>query len=124
MASDKSMQKKAFTQTGIQINAFFVSVFICILFSVCFSVSNAGVTVQGCEVELDSRINPNKAPISSLVRLPRVGCVLASAIVAYREKFERENADKAAFEKVQDLQNVKGIGSKTAGNISQWLKFE
>ena len=93
-----------------------------------------------CEIELEGRINPNDAPIESLVRLPGLGIGKAGAVVAYRENYNEKNAGDRAFhncndlQKVKgvgpvfqncnDLQKVKGIGPKTIQNISEWLRFD
>ena len=82
-----------------------------------FAVSGSGV------IELDGRINPNEAPVSSLVRLPGIGVSRAEAIVTYRENF-REEGQRKAFQDSDDLQNVKGIGPVTVQNTGKWLKFE
>jgi competence ComEA-like helix-hairpin-helix protein len=79
---------------------------------------------QPCEIELESRINPNDAPIASLVRLSGIGVSRAGAIVAYRESYGRKDGDSRAFRDCNDLQEVKGIGPKTAENNRRWLKFE
>jgi competence ComEA-like helix-hairpin-helix protein len=71
-------------------------------------------------IELESRINPNKACIESLARLPGLGPKRAGAIVAYRDNCNRT----PAFEQGRDLQNVKGIGPKTVQNIEQWMEFD
>ncbi|MGD8786415.1 MAG: helix-hairpin-helix domain-containing protein, partial [Phycisphaerales bacterium] len=77
-----------------------------------------------CEIELESRINPNEAPIASLVRLPGIGISRAGAIVAYRENLDRKDKEYSVFQNSNDLQKVKGIGPKTAQKIGQLLKFE
>jgi len=79
---------------------------------------------QAYEICLDEKINPNDAPLGSLVRLPGIGIGKAGAIVAYRENFSEKNGSRPVFETVDDLQKVSGIGSKTVENISGWLKFE
>jgi competence ComEA-like helix-hairpin-helix protein len=71
---------------------------------------------------LDEKINPNEAPAGSLVRLPGIGLGRAEAIVAYRNGLSDD--DRPAFESVQDLQKVSGIGAKTAQDVQQWLRFE
>ena len=75
-------------------------------------------------IELENRINPNTAPMESLVRLPGLGISRAGAIVAYREDVNRKDASSPVFSNVQDLKKVKGIGPQTAQNASEWLKFE
>jgi competence protein ComEA len=104
----------------IQSFAFVISMCVCVLLCWFFSL-DVIVAGQPCEIELESRINPNDAPIASLVRLSGIGVSRAAAIVAYRESHGQEGR---AFRDCSDLQKVKGIGPKTAENIRQWLKFE
>jgi competence ComEA-like helix-hairpin-helix protein len=73
---------------------------------------------------LESQINPNNAPLGSLVRLPGIGIVRAAAIVSYHEGLTQQDYTASAFKNCNDLQKVKGIGPKTVQNICQWLKFE
>ncbi len=72
---------------------------------------------------IDSRINPNTAEIESLVRLPDVGFSLAESIVQYRDNFARSDG-RRAFETLDDLQNVKGLGPARVQNMKEFLKFE
>ena len=92
--------------------------------SVCFAVSNLYGPGQSCEIRLENQINPNSAPLASLIRLPGIGTVRARAIISYREVYRKSYDKKAAFVNCDDLQKVKGIGPKTAENICAWLKFE
>jgi competence ComEA-like helix-hairpin-helix protein len=110
-------------QNRIQSFAFVISVSVCVCFSTAFAALSLSRVQQHCEIELDSRINPNDAPLASLVRLPGIGISRAEAIVAYRANFASQN-DNPAFEIADDLQKVKGIGPKTVQDINQWLKFE
>ena len=113
-------------QIKIQSFAFVISV--CIAFCFCLAfVSNplgSESAFGGCKFKLESRINPNDAPVESLIRLPGLGIGRAGAIVAYRENSNGKDSDSPAFQNCNDLQKVKGIGPKTVQNISQWLKFE
>ena len=113
-------------QNRIQSFAFVTSVFIAVCLSFGF-ISNSGRGQQNfirCEVELEDRINPNLAPVESLVRLPGMGPVRAGAIVEYRENFNVKEAAIPAFRNCDDLQKVKGIGPKTSQNINELLKFD
>ncbi|MCK4291703.1 MAG: helix-hairpin-helix domain-containing protein [Planctomycetes bacterium] len=123
MALVDSIQWMQSGQQRIQSFAFVVSVCICVLLS-CGFVLNVGAAGQASEIQLDSRINPNDAPAASLVRLSGIGPVRAAAIVAYRDSFSEKDGSARAFRDCNDLQNVKGIGPKTAQNISEWLKFD
>ena len=126
MAADNFMRESDTRQKRIQSFAFVISVCVAVCFS-CGFVSNLvgfGTAFSGCEIELESRINPNDAPVASLVRLPGIGVGRAGAIVAYRENFSGKDSRSPAFRNCDDLQKVRGIGPKTAQNISQWLTFE
>ena len=112
------------TQSRIQSFAFVISVCACVLFSVCFVVSGASEPQQSHAVKLDDRVNPNDAPVASLLRLRGIGLSRAQAIVAYRESFGNQGDSRSAFRDCDDLQKVKGIGPKTAQDIGRWLKFE
>jgi len=114
-------------QSRIQSFAFVISVAVCVLFSMAFVASSLvrfGSVPGGREIELDEKINPNNASVASLVRLPNIGLVRAEAIVAYRDNFRRKDSENKPFQDFSDLQKVRGIGPKTAQNISRWLKFE
>ena len=67
------------------------------------------------------RINPNTASTASLVRLPGVGKARALDIIHYRES---QKQDGPVFRSAQDLENIRGIGSKTAATLEPWLTFE
>ena len=115
-------------QKTIQSFAFVISVCVAVCFS-CGFVSNLvrpESAFNGCEIELESRINPNDAPVASLVRLPGIGMARATAIVEYRQRsqFIGKDSNSPAFRNCDDLQNVSGIGPKTVQNIDEWLKFE
>ena len=127
MAANNFIQRTEVRQNRIQSFAFVIAASVCVLFSVVFAVSSLvgfGAASDGCEIELEGRINPNDAPVASLVRLPGIGIGKARAIVGYREEFSEQNGNKPAFQNPNDLQKVKGIGPKTVENISEWLKFE
>lgn len=111
-------------QKRIQSFAFVIAVVVCVLFSAGFTSLVLTRSGSAGEVKLEARINPNDAPVASLVRLPGIGVVRAHGIVTYRKAFKRQNSAGVAFEKGDDLQKVKGIGPKTVENISEWLKFE
>jgi competence ComEA-like helix-hairpin-helix protein len=123
MVTDSFIQGAEVRQGRIQSFAFFISICGCVLLSAGFAVSSLLTVRQSGVIELDERINPNEAPVSSLVRLPGIGVSRAEAIAAYREDFRKEGQNKA-FHNSDDLQKVKGIGPKTAQSIGEWLKFE
>lgn len=70
--------------------------------------------------EAAERINPNLAPPDSLRRLPRIGPVLAGAIVAAREP-----RAGGPFKDLDDLRHrVRGIGPVTARIIAPLVTFD
>jgi len=119
-----SFARKPFCDKLQNDTAFVIAVFFGVLLSVVFAVSTFSKFGQVYQIELESRINPNNAPIASLLRLPGIGIGRAGAIVAYREKFRSPQQNRQPFQNSDDLQQVKGIGPKTVQNISQWLKFK
>ena len=65
------------------------------------------------------RLNPNTAPAEALALLPGIGPVRARAIVEFREQHAGE-----PFHSGDDLQQVRGIGPKTAARIAPLLRFD
>lgn len=112
------------TQERIQSFAFVISVWMCAALSGGSLLSSFVIFGQPRQIQLEDRINPNDAPASSLLRLPDIGLARAEAIVAYRENLGEKEGNGPAFQDVNDLQKVRGIGPRTAQDICQWLKFE
>ena len=124
MLTDSFTQQSSGRQNRIQAFAFCLAVSMAVLFSIFFVVPNLLGSGQSHEIALDSRVNPNDASVSSLVRLPGIGIGRADGIVAYRKSFIKKFGHGSAFQNCDDLQKVKGIGPKTIQNIREWLKFE
>lgn len=113
-------------QNRIQSFAFVISVCAAACFSISF-MANLGAVESNFirrESQFQIRINPNKAPVESLVRLPNLGIGRAGAIVTYRENFKKNDGKGLAFEDCNDLLKISGIGPKTVQSISEWLEFE
>jgi len=55
-------------------------------------------------------VNINSASLQELMKLPRVGPVMAERILKYRE-------EKGPFQTITELQKVKGIGAKTFNDL-------
>ena len=123
MEVDNSIECGTAEGEKIQCFAYIAGVCICLLLCCCFVLNVAGGG-HGRQVELESRINPNDAPVASMVRLAGIGPARAAAIAAYRDSFGGEDGDGRAFRDCSDLQKVKGIGPKTAESMSEWLEFE
>ena len=63
------------------------------------------------------RININEANEAELTLLPHIGPSLANKIILYR-------SSAGAFQKVEDLQNVKGIGPKIVDQVKDYCTVE
>lgn len=116
----KSEQQRFLEPEGL---AFLVAVWFCVLACVFLTGSYVSRCCQKACIALDSRVNPNEAPLASLVRLPGIGQARAEAIVAYRRQMTAETG-RAAFSDCADLEKVKGIGPKTMEGLCRYLKFE
>jgi len=84
MATNSTQQTQT-TKEKVQSFAFVIAILICFLFSIGFVAPVFSQFGQPCEIKLDGKINPNDAPLVSLLRLPGIGLAKASAIVTYRE---------------------------------------
>ena len=63
----------------------------------------------------DSKISINTADLSLLMTIKGIGEVKAKAIIEYRNK-------NGLFNKIEDITNVKGIGSSTFEKIKDYIK--
>jgi len=61
-------------------------------------------------------ISINQAQVEDLVFLPGIGEVLAERIISYRNTF-------GLFQKIEDIQKVKGIKSSLFNKIKQYLRL-
>ncbi|MCF7957640.1 MAG: helix-hairpin-helix domain-containing protein [Phycisphaerae bacterium] len=74
---------------------------------------------------LADKINPNRAPWSSLTRLPGIGPQRAQDIIEYRKQYDQKRHDSSQpFSNAQDLQKIKGIGPKTVEKLKDYLVFQ
>ena len=67
------------------------------------------------------RINPNTAGIASLVRLPGIGKARGMDIIHFRQI---NTGDIPVFKIVHDLEQIRGIGPKTAEKMKPCLIFK
>jgi len=70
--------------------------------------------------EVASQLDLNTADAAALSAIPRLGEVKAEAIVAFREKFVAANPGKRAFEEMETLYRIKGIGPSTMELLRQY----
>ena len=112
-------------QNRIQSFAFVISACAAFCFAVYFSPNLVNINSASGAVSspADNKINPNTAPVESLIRLSDIGFSRAEAIIEYRNSFMKNNNGGPAFENPEDLQNVTGIGPKTVQNIKELLEF-
>lgn len=71
-------------------------------------------------------INPNTAPLDSLMLLPGVGEKTAQNIIDFRTSVTANfdwPAGAAAFEYVEDLEYIRGIGPKTVAKMQQFVSL-
>jgi len=124
MSANGSYKKRTLQQNKIQLFAFVISGVICVFFSSYFALSIPAKTVTSYTIIIQDKINPNSASVFSLIRLPGIGITRAMSIVSYRMHYLEQHKGKTAFKSAKDLENVKGIGNKTAENIEEWLTFQ
>lgn len=70
------------------------------------------------------QINPNDAPVASLVRLPGIGVTRARAIVTFRDHVREQGGHTPVFGSAEDLARVRGIGPATVEGVRPWLRFD
>jgi len=69
-----------------------------------------GGTERSIPIEVNGLININTATVDQLDTLPGIGPAKAGDIITYRQ-------NNGAFDKIEDIQNVSGIGPATFENI-------
>ena len=106
------------SQTRSFLAAFLMAAVLACLFAV---MSLPGP--QGKALALSDKINPNTAPLSSLIRLPGIGPARAEAIIGLRDTALTEEG-VYPFSSPDDLKVVHGIGPKTASRIEGEVTFE
>lgn len=86
-------------------------------------VTNPPQPVPVRAAELEDRIDPNRADWPSLAALPMIGEHRARDIVDYRQQFITDHPGESAFKRLEDLTNVRGIGTITASQLEPYLLF-
>lgn len=82
-----------------------------------YSWADANTSAQQATVQaMAQRLDINQASKEQLSGLPGIGPVKAEAIVAWREQQGR-------FTSLQDLENIKGIGARTAARLEPLISF-
>jgi competence ComEA-like helix-hairpin-helix protein len=119
ISSASEGQRRQFLQSvGLTVCACVATAMAC---GYALGISDGG---DAAPIHTPERINPNTAPVGSLVRLPGIGPTRARAIAAYRETFRKTIGDGPVFRSCDDLQQIKGIGPKTAEGLRDWLEFQ
>jgi competence protein ComEA len=70
--------------------------------------------------EVMSQLDLNAADAASLSAIPRLGVAKAQAIVAYRQQFLAAHPGERAFERMDELYRIKGIGPSTMELLRQY----
>jgi len=70
--------------------------------------------------EVMSQLDINTADAAALSAIPRLGEMKAKAIVAYREQFVASHPGQRAFDRMESLYRIKGIGPSTMDLLRQY----
>lgn len=78
--------------------------------------SGNNVIIDNANMEggVNKKVNINTASQSELETLPGIGSAIAARIIEYRQQ-------NGKFNKIEDLQNVKGIGDAKFGEIKEYV---
>jgi DNA uptake protein ComE-like DNA-binding protein len=104
--------------------AFLVGLGICLMLSLGFAGGMLEHATDSPASGWAERINPNEAPVASLMRLPQIGAGRARAIVAHRDRAGTEKGRTPAFKRADDLRQIKGIGPAIVEGLRPWLRFD
>jgi len=72
---------------------------------------------------VQSRLDINQAPWWEMTALPRIGRITAGRITDYREEKRRQHPDRPPFRNGTELQEVHGIGPKTAALLDPYIRW-
>jgi competence ComEA-like helix-hairpin-helix protein len=109
---------------ALQSVAFLVGMGVCLILALVFALATSERAPRSVAVGSGERINPNEAPVASLMRLPQIGTARARAIVAQRERHGSDAGGPPVFRKAEDLQQIKGIGPAIVEEVRPWLQFD
>lgn len=117
-----SCQKNLNNENQQAVRPLTAAFFTGLILSLCFALpvlrsSDKIVFIQA------GKLNPNDACVSELAQLPSIGEKKAQAIIDYRISQFALGKQKA-FERADDLENVRGMGKKTVDKIKRWLEFD
>lgn len=71
-------------------------------------------SLQSAKERLTKKIDLNHATAEELTSLPKIGPAMAERIIQYRRQY-------GFFKRIEDIQNVKGIGPKTFELIKDFI---
>jgi len=111
-------------EVGPARTAFLAGIVLCVFFAMPILTDSP----KNSASLIDNKLNPNTASVCELAELPNIGPAKAKAIAEYRQNIRRRQGyggqEVKAFESAKDLENIKGIGEKTAGKLKEWMKFD
>ena len=73
--------------------------------------------------DLQNKLDPNTATLDDLSALPNLGPAMARRILEDRQQFQKQHPNQPPYQKLEDLQRIKGIGPATLENLRPYLKF-
>jgi hypothetical protein len=103
---------------------FLVAMALCVVLALSLAARALGAPIGRPTIPIRNKINPNRAPVASLVRLPGLGLTRARAIIAYRNESVERAGREVAYGCPEDMRQVKGIGPATVEGLRQWVCFD
>lgn len=97
---------------------------ICLALSLWLAAGSLRHSPKAGPLSAQEGINPNDAPVASLMRLPQIGAARARAIVIYRDAVRSQTGQPSAFTRADDLDEIKGIGPAIVEGLRPWLQFD
>ncbi|PIE02871.1 MAG: hypothetical protein CSA81_05050 [Acidobacteria bacterium] len=86
-----------------------------VLFLFPFAFAMAGEAPQVKQKAKAEVVNINTATVEELTSLPRIGPEIAKRILEFRQEHK-------GFKKVEEIMNIKGIGTKTFNKLKPFIK--